>query len=401
MSLTNTDTRYGGVTKTFHWLTAFLILTLIPMGIYANGLPYETSEQLALKAMWFSTHKTLGVFAFFVALARIVWAISQPKPGLLNGARKIESLAAETVHWLLYGSLLLVPLSGWIHHAATTGFAPIWWPFGQNLPFVPKDEQIANAAAGLHIVFERVLVGSILLHVAGALKHHFIDKDMTLRRMLPGTAEGRGSGQGHKVALPLASALAIWVAALFVGSQLELYTKHGTSVSVAQLAQVQSDWQVDDGTLAITVMQMGSEVTGSFADWTAAISFDETVESGIAGQVDVTISIGSLTLGSVTGEAMKADYFNTEAFPTATFTADIIRGENGYVAEGALTIKEQSLPLSLPFDLTLTEGVAEMSSSTTLDRRGYNIGNSQTDPGTLGFDVAVSVSLTATQAQAQ
>ena len=88
MALSNTSTHYGGITKTFHWLTALLILTLIPLGIYANGLPYETSEQLAEKAWMFSLHKTLGVTVFFVALARILSAISQPKPGLLHAARQ-------------------------------------------------------------------------------------------------------------------------------------------------------------------------------------------------------------------------------------------------------------------------------------------------------------------------
>lgn len=71
MSRTNSAHHYGSVTKTFHWLTALLILTLIPLGIIANKLPYETSEQLAQKAWLFSLHKTLGVTVFFVALARI------------------------------------------------------------------------------------------------------------------------------------------------------------------------------------------------------------------------------------------------------------------------------------------------------------------------------------------
>lgn len=399
MSLSNTATHYGAVTKTFHWLTALLILTLIPLGIYANGLPFDTSEQLAQKARLFSLHKTLGVTVFFVALARILWALSQPKPGLLHADRKIESLAAETVHWLLYGSLLLVPLSGWVHHAATDGFAPIWWPLGQNLPFVPKSESLAATAAGLHIVFERVLVASIFLHFAGALKHHIIDKDATLRRMLPGTPTVADTGGGHRVAVPLIAALVIWAGALFVGSTLDIYAKHDAVAPVAALEDVQSDWTVQDGELSITVQQLGSDVRGSFADWTAAISFDETVMTGTAGTVDVTISIGSLTLGSVTSQALGADFFNAENFPTAQFTADIINTEAGYQAEGTLTIKDKSMPVTLPFTLDVAEGIATMTGSTQLDRRNYAIGDNQKDEATLGFTVAVDVSLTAQQSQ--
>ena len=398
MPLANTRSTYGSVAKSFHWLTALLILTLVPLGIYANDLPYDTSEALARKAFFFSIHKTLGVTVFFVALARIVWAVSQPKPALLHPDRKLESLAAETVHWLLYGSLLLVPLSGWIHHASTEGFAPIWWPFGQSLPFIPKSQALAATTAGLHIVFERVLIISILLHLAGALKHHLIDKDATLRRMLPGRVDVSPPVSAHRVALPVGAAVTLWAAALAVGAMLGIYAPKDRPQTAAALEAVQSDWQVQEGTLSITVSQMGSDVTGSFADWTASISFDETVTDGPAGQVDVTISIGSLTLGSVTREAMGTDFFNAEAFPTANFTADILRSAEGYAAQGILTIKDQSLPVTLPFTLDLVDGVAQMQGSATLDRRNFNVGNGQTDEGSLGFSVDVNVMVTAAKA---
>ena len=150
---------YGTVTKTFHWLTALLILTVIPLGVIANELPYETNEELALKAWLFSLHKTLGVALFFAALVRIFWALSQPKPALLNSEKPVEGFLAGLVHWMLYASLVGVPLSGWIGHAATTGFAPIWWPFGQSLPFVPKDEAVAHVFSWLHFVLLLALVG--------------------------------------------------------------------------------------------------------------------------------------------------------------------------------------------------------------------------------------------------
>lgn len=401
MSLSNTHSHYGGVTKMFHWLTALLILTLIPLGIYANGLPYDTSEQLAQKAWFFSMHKTLGVTVFFVALARILWALSQPKPALLHPDRKLESFAAETVHWLLYGSLLLVPLSGWIHHASTAGFAPIWWPFGQNLPLVPKSETLAATTAGLHIVFERVLVVSLFLHVAGALKHHFVDRDSTLRRMLPGAAEVPQVSANHRFVLPVAAAVTLWAIALGVGAQLGLYEKHGTSVQAAALEDVQSDWAVQEGMIEISVQQMGSAVVGSFGDWTAAISFDETATSGTVGTVDVTISVGSLTLGSVTGQALGADFFNAEAFPTAQYTGDLLRTETGYEAQGTLTIKDQSVPVSFPFSLTLEDDAATVEANTALDRRDYNIGDGQTDESSLGFGVDVAITLTAQKAQSE
>lgn len=398
MPLSNTAQHYGSISKTFHWLTALLILTLIPLGIYANDLPYDSSEQLARKAWFFSLHKTLGVTVFFVALARILWAIVQPKPSPLHPDRKLETFAGSMVHWLLYGSLLLVPLSGWVHHAATTGFAPIWWPLGQNLPLVPKSETLAATTAGLHIVFERVLALAIFLHLAGAMKHHFLDRDATLRRMLPGVPDVPVASKQEGTFLPLVAAAGIWAAALFTGAALGIYDRHDNGVQAAALAAVQSDWIVQDGTLDITVTQLGSPVTGSFADWTASISFDESVDEGKAGSVEVTISIGSLTLGSVTNQAMGEDFFNVEAFPTATYTGDLIRSAAGYVAEGTLTIKDQTVPVSFPFDLDIADGVARVEAETSLDRRNYNVGTqSQPDESNVGFGVSVTIALTASE----
>lgn len=191
---TNTAQSYGSVTKTFHWLTALLILTAFPLGLIANGYPFDTADQLATKALLFSAHKTVGITAFWVAFARILWALPQKKPQPLHPERRLEHFAAETTHWMLYGAMMMVPLSGWLHHAATTGFAPIWWPFGQSLPGVPKSAALADVFAAWHWLFTKLLGLAVLLHIAGALKHHVMDRDDTLRRMLPGL---RGAAAVH------------------------------------------------------------------------------------------------------------------------------------------------------------------------------------------------------------
>ena len=399
MSLNNTADRFGSVSKTFHWLTALLILVLIPLGMVANRLPYETSEQLTQKAWLFSLHKTLGVAVFFVALARIFWAMRQPKPGLLHPDRKVESLAAETVRWLLYGSLVAVPLSGWVQHAATTGFAPIWWPFGQSLPLVAKSEAVAAASAGTHWVLTKVLALAVLLHIVGALKHQFIDKDATLRRIWYGNPPMPQTEGAHQHAAPVAIAVALWALALAGGATLGIYSSHGGPVKAVELEEVQSGWQVQDGTLTITVTQLGSEVTGTFVDWTAAITFDETIPTGVAGRVEVTIAIASLALGSVTDQAMGPDFFDATAFPTAEFAADIIPVTDGYEAQGTLTIRDQTVPVSLPFGLSVNGNEASMVGGLRLDRRSFGIGDNMADESTLHFAVSVDVDLTATRTE--
>jgi cytochrome b561/polyisoprenoid-binding protein YceI len=401
MPRTNTATSYGSVAKALHWTTAGLILAVIPLGIIAHDMAVAP-DTLALKATLFSAHKTVGIAIFTVALIRILWALSQSKPAPLHPHRTLEQMLAETVHWLLYGSLVLVPLTGWIHHAATAGYAPIWWPFGQSLPFVPVESRVAAIFAGLHMIFERVMVISIGLHILGALKHHFVDKDDTLRRMLPGRIVTAATpGPRHRAA-PVAGAVAIWALAIGAGTGLGVFNQTSQATQVAELAQVETGWQVQSGSLGITVTQFGSAVSGSFGQWTAAIDFAETPgPDGSNGTVVVQIAIGSLTLGSVTDQALGADFFNAEGFPTAQFTADIVAGDapGSYVAEGVLTVKDSTAPVRLPFTLTVNEDVATMSGTATVARLDYGIGTGYSDGGTVGLDVTVDVALDATRAE--
>lgn len=400
MSIANTHSNYGSVAKSFHWMTALLILTAFPLGIIAQQLPFETNEQLALKATLFSAHKTVGVLAFFTGLLRILWAISQRRPGLLNAEHKLEATAAETAHWLLYGSMLAVPLTGWIHHASTEGFAPIWLPIGQNLPLVPKSESLASFTASLHFLLIIVLALTILAHIGGALKHFVIDKDQTLQRMLPGRPVSVDVKPHARNAAPLSIAIAVWAIAMGLGTFGGVFKSHDTPVATVALAEVSSDWTVTSGELGIQIIQFGAPVSGAFQDWTAQISFEDEAVEGRHGETTVEIAIGSLSLGSVTQQAMGNDFFNVAEFPTATFNADIFAapdGDNQYLAEGTLTLKGATVPVSLPFQLELDQDKAVMQGAVTLSRQDFGIGANMPDETNLGFAVEISVALEATR----
>lgn len=396
MPASNTTQSFGAVTRAFHWLTALLILTAIPLGVVANRLPYDTGEALALKAQLFSYHKTLGVAAFLLGLARILWALFQTHPAPLHPTRRAELTLAGAVHWLLYISLVLVPLSGWIHHAATTGFAPILWPFGQTLPFVPQSETVASVAGAVHWVFTKVMAASILLHIAGALKHHLIDRDATLMRMLRGVRAPESPEVARRKFTPLAIALVVYAAGAGLAALLVPQTEAVASPAPVETAAVAGgNWTVTEGTLAIAVKQMGAEVTGSFANWTADIRFDETPLDGKHGTVTVIIDTASLTLGGVTKQALEPEFFDVIAHPTATFTADILPGTSGYLAEGTLTLRGVEKPVSLPFALTITGDQADMAGTVTLDRRDFAMGASYGDESSVGFPVVVEIALKA------
>ncbi len=393
MPLSNTATSYGIITRSFHWTIALGIAIMVPLGWTAHLWPMQDAGEIAAKTTLFSAHKTLGVAIFAVALARIAWAITQPRPVPLHPARKGETLLAETVHWALYGALVVVPLSGWIEHAATDGFAPIWWPLGQNLPLVPNSPALAETFAAVHFLAQWMLVGALALHVAGAIKHAVIDRDATLGRMTRG-APGGAPGTAMSHVAPAVLALLAWGALLGGGAAAGLLGGNADPAA-PRLEAAASDWQVQEGTLQIRVTQMGSVVTGSFADWTAAIDWQPSDAPGPEGKVTVQISVPSLTLGSVTNQAMGADFFAAESFPTATFQAQLMRTDAGREAQGTLTLKGAEVPLVLPFDLTVDGDTARMTGQATLDRRDFDIGAGMSDPGQLAYEVEVLVDLVA------
>jgi cytochrome b561/polyisoprenoid-binding protein YceI len=408
MQARNTATTYGAVGKALHWATALLILTLLPLGFVAVEWPYDDSQALATKAWLFSLHKTLGVAVFFLALARIGWALTQPRPAPLHPDRRLETALAEGVHAALYVSLVAVPASGWVHHAAVTGFAPIWWPFGQTLPFVPQTPAVADAAASVHALFTKLLIAALALHIAGALKHHLVDRDATLRRMLPGmrvaTAAPAHPRRRHALATA-AGAVALYAAA-GAGAVALIPEGGDRSTALAQAASLAAEadapraWRVEGGELTFTVAQMGSPVTGRFEGWSAAIAFDETPdETGAHGAVEVIVPISGMTIGSVTEQARGPDFFDAEAFPTSRYTARIEKAEDGsgYVARGVLALAGAEVPVDLPFTLDVVDGAATAEGQVVVDRRSFGMGERYPDEATVGFSVTIDVSLRATR----
>ena len=408
MALTNTRARYGSLAQILHWTTAFLILILLPLGIIMTWLPAGTADQVALKIWLYSLHKTLGVTVFAVAIIRVIWALVSTRPVPLHPERKLETFAAETVHWMLYGAIILAPLTGLLHHAASTGFAPIWWPFGQDLPFIPKSERLAIATGYAHWGIAITLVGSLLLHISGALKHQFIDRDLTLARMLPfgimNSSQVLPARNEHKN-----SYLPSFVAALVLFGFTAGATTYGDRVSqpktiIAQAEQPSdasdftANWAVDDdqSTLGVTISQLGSPVEGAFADWNADIFFDTNNLS--ASKVNVTINTASLAIGTVSKDAIGPDFLNSEAYDTAVFEANNFElvSANNYIANGTLTIRGASAPLALPFMLTIDGDAATMSGQVSLNRMDFGVGAEKYgSEDSVGFDVNVTIAIQA------
>lgn len=179
MSLRSDDTRWGGVAKAFHWLMAVLILGLGAVGLVMADLA-NSPQKLKIYAL----HKSVGLTVLALALLRLAWRLLDRRPRDLPMPRW-QALAAHGAHLALYVLMLALPLSGWLFNSAA-GF-PLQW-FGLfNLPSLTggRDEVLKSLAHEAHEVGWWLLVAVLLAHAGAALKHHFLDRDATLRRMLP------------------------------------------------------------------------------------------------------------------------------------------------------------------------------------------------------------------------
>lgn len=391
MPLSNSPTTYGSVARSLHWLTALLILANILLAYLAENLPRASDADVARVAITYSVHKTIGLAALVTAILRILWAVTQAKPTPLHPDRAVETFLATAVHWSLYAAILIMPLTGWLYHAASAGFAPIWWPLGQTLPFVPKSDTLAAQFRALHGWSSKLLILSLIAHIVGALKHALIDRDGTLARMISGRAQTATMPSSTLSRLrPASLALFAWAAlitAILAFAPVKL-TETATS------APTTGNWTVTTGSVTFNARIMSTAVTGTLPAFTASINYDPGPKSG---SVDVTLPLTGLTMGAVTPQAIGPEFFDLAHNPSARFTGDIAEKGGQLFASGTLTLRGKTVPVDLPFTLALTGDQAKMAGAVTLDRRDFGMGPSYLDEKTVAFPVTVAVALSATR----
>jgi len=165
-----------------HWWVALLILLAFPLGIYMHDLPFSPT-----KLKLFSWHKWIGVSVFLFVVIRIYWRLRHSQPALPDSIANWQKLATHIVHGLLYLLMLAIPLSGWLMSSAK-GFQTVWFGVLPIPDLLGKDKELGNLLAIVHKTLNFSLLLLVAVHVLAALKHHFIDKDMILRRMLSNRA---------------------------------------------------------------------------------------------------------------------------------------------------------------------------------------------------------------------
>ncbi len=184
--LRNTDTSYGSLHRALHWIMAIMILGMIAGGIYIHGLsadnPAEAPTKLALGAI----HKATGMVILLLVALRVLWVYSGPRPGLQDSVPRWQRIAAKALHHTFYLLMAAIPISGYVMTSYAQKPISIYGLFELPMLFDEKNMKMAKEVFEIHELLALTLLALIGAHVAIALKHHFIDKDTILRRMLTG-----------------------------------------------------------------------------------------------------------------------------------------------------------------------------------------------------------------------
>jgi cytochrome b561 len=161
-----------------HWAAALLIACNVALGLSMVDLPFGPQ-----KFRWYGWHKWIGITVFLTASARLAWRAFHPPPAPV-AMPPWQQRAATGVHGLLYALMLAVPLSGWIY-SSSTGISVVYLGLIPLPDLVGKDRALAQVLKAVHVGLNFMLATLVFVHIGAALKHHWVDRDGVLPRMLP------------------------------------------------------------------------------------------------------------------------------------------------------------------------------------------------------------------------
>ncbi|AIL64015.1 cytochrome b [Pseudomonas alkylphenolica] len=179
MQLRNSSSRYGLVSIVMHWGVALAVFGLFGLGLWMMGLDYYSPWRKEAPDL----HKSIGLVLLAVMLARVAWRFISPPPAALPNHGKLTRIASKAGHGLLYLGLFAVMIAGYLISTSDGVGIPVFGLF--EVPALVSDlPDQADIAGVIHFYLAWGLVIFAGLHGLAALKHHFIDRDATLKRML-------------------------------------------------------------------------------------------------------------------------------------------------------------------------------------------------------------------------
>lgn len=397
MAFKNTKDTYGVAAKFFHWAIAFIILTLIVVGLYMGDMPYSP-QKLEIYAL----HKSFGLLVLWLAGLRILWRFHTKPPQALETHQKWEKTLAKITHIFLYFTMFAMPLSGWLMSSAGEHPVPF---FGLQMPDIAsKNEDLAKFGHQFHTIIAYILIAAIGFHSLGAFKHHVIDGDMTLKRMLP--------IRGYVIwPIILIGVLIIFCLGVIKFGLLGNEKQKTENVKTSEMKSLEIkiisnpyQWNIvkEQSQIEFSSSVYKKNFKGSLSDFDGTIIFNP--DDLAVSKADIEINLKSLNSGDAERDSqmLGADWFKIADYPLAYFESiEFQQGEEGrYIVVGNLTLAGKTMPVTMPFTLDIvddTEGDrAYVEGALELDRLDFGLGGERWESADLvGHKVAVAIRLVA------
>lgn len=170
---------YTAVAKLLHWGMAVLIMGLMALGFVMTDMDLSPE-----KLQYYAWHKWAGVSVFVLVWLRLLWRVVNPPPAYPSSMSSLLQGLAHAGHAALYGLMVVIPLTGWLLSSAK-GVQTVWFGVLPLPDLLGKDKELGHLLHEVHEALNFLLMALLFGHVAAALKHHWIDKDDILKRMLP------------------------------------------------------------------------------------------------------------------------------------------------------------------------------------------------------------------------
>lgn len=183
MPIRNNSQTWGSLSIGLHWLSFILILSLAMLGLIMTDLANGP-----LKIQVYALHKSFGLTVLALSFIRLLWRLFSTTPEITANTPKWQEWIAKLTHGLLYLLLFAMPISGWLYNSAA-GFPLKYFGLFKLPKLSGYDPQLKQLAGDAHETFFYILALLMLMHAGAALKHHYLDKDNTLTRMLPWLAK--------------------------------------------------------------------------------------------------------------------------------------------------------------------------------------------------------------------
>ena len=416
MRFRNTASSYAWPAQLLHWSVAALIVTQFVLAKLAERAEDDDEKltQLALLA----NHKSVGITILMLALLRVCWRFISPPPALPTAMPGWQILASKLSHGLLYGLLFLLPISGWLMSSASA-YTVSWFTLFELPDLVAPSKALKNILIDAHHLFGEALFIVAVLHIAAALKHHFVDKDDILKRMisyaslgvfallLTSTLWSFATVDTNRSATAESTAASAFSASEIVGEEPQdtVTTETAQSAENADESSLAA-WNIDyeASSIEFTAEQAGAKFSGVWPAWRADMFFD--ADALAQSEFDVRIDVSKVDTRDEERDATLAEpeWFYPEKFPEARFlTSEFKKNQDStFTAASTLTIKGFGVPVKFNFNVEESAEKKVLTGSARLDRLSLKVGTGEwTDLENIGQYVDVKVRVEASLSAAQ